>query len=73
MSLTTIGVIIAAALSFIAAVFGYGRKSGTDAQKAKELKARNDNLNRIKVAADAGARVQPDDPGVVSDPHDLDR
>lgn len=73
MSWTVIGIAIAAGLSFVAAVFGYGRKSGADAQKVKEGKAREQDLNQIKRAADAGARVQPDDPGVLNDPFNRDR
>jgi hypothetical protein len=67
-----------AALLVLWRVLAGAKKAGVDQQKAKELQAREqarrEELNRIKDATDAGARVQPLRPGVPNDdPYDLDR
>lgn len=49
------------------------KKSGVLEQKAKEAVAREKDLNRIKTAAAAGARVRPDDPSLLDDPYNRDR
>lgn len=48
------------------------RQSGVDKQKAKEAEIRAKNLDAIKRASDAGARVRPDD-GLFNDPYNRDR
>lgn len=54
-----------------------GKQAGIDQQKVKEAVARNDEIERIKNAAAAGDAVrppmQPDDPGILSDPNNRDR
>lgn len=56
------------ALLVIWRVWAGGKKSGVNEQVAKEAKARDENLKRIKAAADAGNRP----PDIVSDPHNRD-
>lgn len=62
---------IALAGGALLALWQYGRtqkKAGVNEQIAKEAKARDENLKRIKAAADAGNRP----PDIVSDPHNRD-
>ena len=64
---------VLAMAAFVWRILAGAKKAGVDQQKAKEAEAHNENLKRIKAAADAGERIrtQPDDPGV-PDPYDLD-
>ncbi len=67
-----------AALVVLWRILAGAKKAGVDQQKAKEAvareQARMEELNRIKNAADAGARVQPIKPGVPNnDPYNLDQ
>lgn len=48
------------------------KKAGVDEQKAKEAKARERNLERIKAAAAARDAVRPADGGVQSDKRNRD-
>jgi hypothetical protein len=62
-----------AALGVLWGMMASAKKAGIQEQKAKEAEARQHDLDRIKAAADAGARVQPDDPGMQHDPFNRDK
>lgn len=67
---------IAAAVGGLFALWQYGRtqkKAGINEQKAKEAVAREQDIQNIKRAADAGARVRIDDDGMLDDPYNRDR
>lgn len=68
MSITAIAIAIGAFLAAIIGAYLKGNSSGASKQKAKEAEARDQNLKRIKAAADAGNRP----PDIVSDPHNRD-
>jgi hypothetical protein len=48
------------------------KKAGRDEQLAKEAKARAKNLEDVRRAQDAAARVSPDPAGELSDPNNRD-
>jgi hypothetical protein len=67
---------LAAAGIALTALWQYGRtqkKAGINEQKVKEAAAREQDIRNIKEAADAGARVRPDDDGMLDDPYNRDR
>lgn len=73
MSLTTIAIAIAAGLAAIIGAYFKGTSTGAAKQRVKEAIAREQDIQNIKKAADAGARVRPDDGGMLDDPYNRDR
>jgi len=61
-----------AALVFVWRILAGVKKAGINQQKAEEAKRRDENLRRIREAAAAGARIQPDN-GLQSDEYNRDR
>lgn len=63
------GAALVVVLGVLWRMLGNAKKSGIDAQKAKEAEARNENIKRLKDAIDAGNQHPL---GGVPDKHDRD-
>ena len=62
--------LVGAILLALLGIFTMIRKSGSDAERAAELKA---GLDRIKKANDAAAKVDNSPDAIANDPQNLDR